>query len=110
MTKYKDFVKSTGYGTGGGLCGWNCRHSFIPFDPETMKNNLKKYGLEENKKMYENHQKQRFFERNVRKYKKLAKLTKTALQKARNHEKSSLNRKYIHYKQLATKWRYCKNI
>ena len=42
MTKYKDFVKSTGYGTGGGLCGWNCRHSFIPFDPETMKNNLKK--------------------------------------------------------------------
>ena len=60
MTKYKDFVKSTGYGTGGGLCGWNCRHSFIPFDPETMENNLKKYGLEENKKMYENHQKQRF--------------------------------------------------
>ena len=104
MTKYKDFVKSTGYGTGGGLCGWNCRHSFIPFDPETMENNLKKYDLEENKKMYENHQKQRFFERNVRKYKKLAKLTKTALQKARSHEKSSLNRKYIHYKQLATKW------
>ena len=22
MTKYKDFVKSTDYGTGGGLCGW----------------------------------------------------------------------------------------
>jgi hypothetical protein len=20
---YSDFVKSTGYGTGGGLCGWN---------------------------------------------------------------------------------------
>ena len=45
MTKYKDFVKSTGYGTGGGFCGWNCRHSFIPFDPETMENNLKKYGI-----------------------------------------------------------------
>lgn len=29
--KYPDFVKSTGYGTGPGLCGWNCRHSFYPF-------------------------------------------------------------------------------
>lgn len=29
--KYPDFVSSTGYGTGGGLCGWNCRHSFFPF-------------------------------------------------------------------------------
>lgn len=28
---YPDFVKSTGYGTGPGLCGWNCRHSFFPF-------------------------------------------------------------------------------
>ncbi|WP_085832867.1 phage minor capsid protein [Clostridium merdae] len=30
-SKYPDFVKSTGYGTGAGLCGWNCRHSFFPF-------------------------------------------------------------------------------
>jgi hypothetical protein len=29
--KYPDFVKSTGYGTGEGLGGWNCRHSFYPF-------------------------------------------------------------------------------
>ena len=29
--KYPDFVESTGYGTGAGLCGWNCRHSFFPF-------------------------------------------------------------------------------
>lgn len=29
--KYPDFKKSTGYGTGSGLCGWNCRHSFFPF-------------------------------------------------------------------------------
>lgn len=28
---YPDFVLSTGYGTGAGLCGWNCRHSFYPF-------------------------------------------------------------------------------
>lgn len=29
--KYPDFVKVTGYGTGEGLGGWNCRHSFYPF-------------------------------------------------------------------------------
>ena len=28
---YPDFVSSTGYGTGPGLCGWNCRHSFFPY-------------------------------------------------------------------------------
>jgi hypothetical protein len=28
---YKDFYTYTGYGTGPGLCGWNCRHSFYPY-------------------------------------------------------------------------------
>ena len=31
---YPDFVKATGYGTGAGLCGWNCRHSFFAIDPD----------------------------------------------------------------------------
>jgi hypothetical protein len=30
---YEDFETATGYGTGPGLCGWNCRHSFYPFFP-----------------------------------------------------------------------------
>ena len=30
-SKYPPFESSTGYGTGAGLCGWNCRHSFMPF-------------------------------------------------------------------------------
>lgn len=29
--KYPPFVETTGYGTGEGLGGWNCRHSFYPF-------------------------------------------------------------------------------
>ena len=33
---YEDFVKTTGYGTGEGLNGWNCRHKFYPFIPEIM--------------------------------------------------------------------------
>lgn len=30
-SNYPDFIKTTGYGTGEGLCGWNCYHSFSPF-------------------------------------------------------------------------------
>lgn len=30
---YPNFAKTTGYGTGEGLGGWNCRHSFFPFVP-----------------------------------------------------------------------------
>ena len=30
---YPDFESSTGYGTGPGLGGWNCRHSYFPFFP-----------------------------------------------------------------------------
>lgn len=29
--KYPDFRSSTGYGTGPGLMGWNCRHGYFPF-------------------------------------------------------------------------------
>ena len=32
--RYADFEESTGYGTGAGLCGWNCRHNFYPFYPD----------------------------------------------------------------------------
>lgn len=34
---YKQFEEATGYGTGGGLCGWNCRHSFHMFFPGLSK-------------------------------------------------------------------------
>ena len=31
--KYPDFVETTRYGHGDGICGWNCRHTFHPFIP-----------------------------------------------------------------------------
>lgn len=34
---YPPFVQSTGYGTGAGLGGWNCRHNFFPFFPGLSK-------------------------------------------------------------------------
>lgn len=63
-TKYPDFVKSTGYGTGEGLCGWNCRHSFGPGDEDY--NPYSDFDTEENKKAYDLSQKQRAMERRIR--------------------------------------------
>ena len=34
---YPDFATATGYGTGAGLGGWNCRHNFFPFFPGLSK-------------------------------------------------------------------------
>lgn len=47
--KYPDFVKSTGYGTGEGLGGWNCRHSFYPFFEGISENAYSRKELSEYK-------------------------------------------------------------
>lgn len=78
---YPDFEESTGYGTGAGLCGWNCRHSFSVFFPDVSKRNytdeqLKNIDpppIEYNGKTYtyyEATQKQRQIERMIRKTKR----------------------------------------
>jgi len=74
---YEDFAKSTGYGTGAGLCGWNCRHSFSPFWPGISERTwtderlaaLDEKSVEYNGKMYSEYeisQMQRALERKVR--------------------------------------------
>lgn len=70
--KYPDFVKSTGYGTGDGLCGWNCRHSFFPYFEgySTPAYDMGKFDSEENARLYEEEQKQRRYERMVREAKR----------------------------------------
>ena len=79
-TKYPDFKKLTGYGTGAGLGGWNCRHSFFPYfegmeqvytQTELDEMNAKKYEYNSEKLTeYEATQKQRAIERNIRKWKR----------------------------------------
>jgi len=75
--KYKDFVATTGYGTGGGLGGWNCRHSFYPFFEGISENAYSKEELKDFKKetvkfngqdisVYEATQYQRAIERKIR--------------------------------------------
>ena len=58
------FEETTGYGTGEGLCGWNCRHSFGPGD--LRHNPFQSFDAEENKKAYDLSQKQRAQERAIR--------------------------------------------
>lgn len=79
---YPDFEAATGYGTGAGLCGWNCRHTFFAVFPELgdppqwtqeQLRELNARDIEWNGKKYtayEISQMQRARERNVRKWKK----------------------------------------
>ena len=79
---YPDFEQATGYGTGAGLCGWNCRHTFFAVFPELgdpptwteeSLQEMNARNIEYNGKLYtqyEVNQMQRARERNVRKWKK----------------------------------------
>ena len=68
--KYPEFRSSTGYGTGDGLCGWNCRHSFYPYFEGLSKPVGVPFTKEENDKVYRDTQKQRAYERAVRQSKR----------------------------------------
>lgn len=69
--KYPYFYDATGYGTGDGLCGWNCRHSFFPyFEGLSKPANAPNFSLAENEQVYKDTQKQRSYERAIRKSKR----------------------------------------
>lgn len=80
---YPDFIATTGYGTGEGLGGWNCRHTFTPVvegineptysqtDLDAMKGENRKFTFEG--KEYDGYsatQQQRRIERTIRKLKR----------------------------------------
>lgn len=68
--RYPDFVASTQYGSGEGLCGWNCYHSFFPFtegvSAPTFSGSQVYANGKTNDQVYEESQKQRYYERQVR--------------------------------------------
>ena len=81
--RYPDFVETTGYGTGPGLGGWNCRHHFYPYVEGVMEPTYSKSDLDamkgENRtftfegKQYDGYtstQRQREMERTIRKLKR----------------------------------------
>jgi hypothetical protein len=78
--QYPNFAEATGYGTGAGLGGWNCRHSFHPYfegsprsysDKDLEELNAQKYFYNGAKLTeYEAAQKQRYIERQIRRWKR----------------------------------------
>lgn len=78
--KYPPFRQSTGYGTGAGLCGWNCRHTFGPYiegstpvwtEKQLAELNAPKYEYNGKKLTeYEASQIQRYNERQIRRWKR----------------------------------------
>lgn len=77
---HPDFIEKTGYGTGEGIAGWNCRHSISAWIDGVSTNNYEKIDTEENKKAYDLQQAQRKIERAIRKWK----IEKNSYQEARD--------------------------
>ena len=82
--RFPPFIESTGYGTGEGLCGWNCRHSFGPGDG--VHNSWMKYDAEENKRAYDLSQMQRKKERDIRSQTKKVEAFKEAVAAAQTDD------------------------
>ncbi len=82
-SKYPDFYEQTGYGTGPGLCGWNCRHSFFPVieglsdraysikQLRDLNSRTVSYNGED-VSLYDATQQQRYIERQIRRWKREA--------------------------------------
>ena len=66
--RFPNFYERTGYGTGEGLCGWNCRHSFGSGDG--VNNPYADIQTADNVRMEKLEQRQRLLERRVRKTKR----------------------------------------
>lgn len=72
----------TGYGTGEGLCGWNCRHSFGCGDG--VHNPYKDIQTEDNVRMEKLEKRQRELERRVRKTKRAVMGMQVAVEKCQD--------------------------
>ena len=102
--KYPSLVEVTGYGTGAGLKGWNCRHDFYPVIPgisepsytEEELRNIDPPPFEYNGKTYtcyEATQRQRYMERAMRKTKRELLAAESTGDKDKFTEKSVLLRR-----------------
>lgn len=93
--KYPYFYDATGYGTGDGLGGWNCRHSFFPyFEGLSVTANAPTFSKEENLEEYTNTQKQRAYEHSIRKSKRELVALDSARQEASPELRAKLDREF----------------
>lgn len=67
---YENLEDATGYGSGDGLCGWNCYHSFFPYFEGLSSRAFERDPAarlgKPNDQVYEESQKQRYYERTIR--------------------------------------------
>jgi hypothetical protein len=87
---YEELESATGYGTGEGLCGWNCYHNFYPFlagvSTDTYSRDPARDFLgRDNDDMYAEQQQQRKLERDVRSAKREAMVLKSAVDTAKSN-------------------------
>ncbi len=94
---YSNFEHATGYGTGAGLGGWNCRHSFYPYFEGLSEKAFEPYRKGENKERYELEQEQRYNERKIREWKR-----RQAVNKAGGIDSSKEARKVKEWQQRQT--------
>lgn len=89
---YKNFYEATGYGTGKGLGGWNCRHTFFAYFPELSQDNYTKEKQEYEDSLYKLEQKQRYNERQIRYWKR-----RESIKKYADHD-------YAHERKKVNEW------
>lgn len=103
--KYPDFRKTTGYGEGVGLAGYNCRHSFGPYgerignpwrdkDGNLIDGAGNRIDSEESKQKYLNSQRLRAIERNIRAIKRQLVTKEQLMQGATEEETRHLQPEY----------------
>lgn len=113
--EYPDFRKSTGYGTGEGLCGWNCRHSFGPGDGINNPFSDKDIAFADNHKIEKLQQGQRTLERRIRDSKRKVQNLQTAVDNCKDEKlkfelQQKLDRKsYTLSQQNKAYKQYCKD-
>lgn len=113
--EYPDFKTATGYGTGEGLCGWNCRHSFGPGDGINNPFSEKDIAYADNYKIEELQQRQRTLERRIRDSKRKVQNLQTAVDNCKDEKlkfelQQKLDRKsYTLSQQNKAYKKYCKD-
>lgn len=84
--KYDEFCAATQIGEIDGLYGINCRHSHAPYIDGVSENPFERYDDEENRKLYDEVQKQRQLERRIRHTKRELLGLREAMDKAQTPE------------------------
>lgn len=112
--RFPEFYGSTGYGTGEGLCGWNCRHSFGTGTGKDEDNPYKEIQTEDNERVEKAEKRQRELERRIRKTKRAVMGWQTAVENCTDDEtrfdlQQELDRKsYLLQRQNAAYKEFCK--